>query len=145
MLIDTIRAVSALVERTLGEPPTTKDIEEGLKRPCTFVQPYNIISTSTESIRAESCKIDIIRFAEQSYKGYLSLLQAQAALADALSAPIPTQDGDYIDPGELETTINRPDMYLVISFHVQSIAIMQLEETAELMDTLQIDQNPIGG
>ena len=38
-LTNCIRAVSAIVETTFGEPPTTKDITEGFDRPCTYVQP----------------------------------------------------------------------------------------------------------
>ncbi len=137
-LIDTMRAVSELVERVLGEPPTTKDIVEGAKRPCTFVQPYDIQETHTETIHEESYKIDIIRFAELSYKGYLSLLQTQRVLSEALSAPIQTQEGDYIDPGEVEATIHRADMVLVVSFRVELISIVSPDSDAEPMDTIHI-------
>ncbi len=140
MLIQTIRAVSSIVEAVFGEPPTTKDIDEGLKRPCTFVQPSSISETSTETVRREAYGIDIIRFGDLSYKGYLSLLQAQAALSAALSVPIRTQEGDYIDPGEVETNIHRADMVLIVSFRVESISIVSPDSDAEPMETLQLTE-----
>ena len=44
-IVDTIRALSALIEMLFGEPPTTKDITEGFTVPCTYIQP-NYMDTS---------------------------------------------------------------------------------------------------
>ena len=83
-VIDTIRAVSALVEDLFGEPPTTKDVTEGFTRPCTYVQP-TLLDTAVEGgLRHDSFTVEIIRFAQRSRKGYLELLAYQEQLTEAL-------------------------------------------------------------
>ena len=87
-IIDTIRAVSDLMEQIFDEAPTSKDITQGFDRPCTYVQPTGIETERSGGLRHDTYSLQIIRFAERSYLGYQDLLEYQIALTDALEQPI---------------------------------------------------------
>ena len=106
-IIDSIRAVSGLVEHLFGEPPTTKDIHEGFTRPCTYVQPIMIQAEKSGDLLLDTFEIQIIRLAEKSEIGYLDLLHYQAELREALEEPVPVSEDFNLYPEDVSFDINR--------------------------------------
>lgn len=136
-VIDTIRAVSALVEDLFGEPPTTKDVTEGFTRPCTYVQP-TLLDTAVEGgLRHDSFTVEIIRFAQRSRKGYLELLAYQEQLTEALENPIPVEEEFLLYPEDVSFALRREEMTLVATFSVENFQLLpDGEADAETMELL---------
>ena len=136
-VIDTIRAVSALVEDLFGEPPTTKDVTEGFTRPCTYVQP-TLLDTAVEGgLRHDSFTVEIIRFAQRSRKGYLELLAYQEQLTKALENPIPVEEEFLLYPEDVSFALRREEMILVTTFSVENFQLLpDGEADAETMELL---------
>lgn len=136
-VIDTIRAVSALVEDLFGEPPTTKDVTEGFTRPCTYVQP-TLLDTAVEGgLRHDSFTVEIIRFAQRSRKGYLELLAYQEQLTEALENPIPVEEEFLLYPEDVSFSLRREEMTLVATFSVENFQLLpDGEADAETMELL---------
>ncbi len=139
-IIDTIRAVSALVEHLFGEPPTTKDITEGFTRPCTYVQP-TILDTAVEGgLRHDSFTVEIIRFAQRTRKGYLELLEYQAKLTEALEHPIPVEESFVLYPEEVDFELRRDEMILITFFSVENFQLLpDADADAETMELLNLN------
>lgn len=137
-IIDSIRAVSGLVERLFGEPPTTKDIHEGFTRPCTYVQPIMIQAEKSGDLLLDTFEIQIIRLAEKSEIGYLDLLHYQAELREALEEPVPVSEDFNLYPEDVSFDINRQDMALVTSFTVTNAQIRPDTGNEEYMGELEI-------
>ena len=137
-IIDSIRAVSDLIEHLFGEPPTTKDIHKGFTRPCTYVQPIMIQAEKSGDLLLDTFEIQIIRLAERSEIGYLDLLYYQTKLREALEEPVPVSEDFNIYPEDVSFDINREDMALVTSFSVTNAQIRPDTETVEYMGELEI-------
>ena len=139
-IIDTIRAVSALVEHLFGEPPTTKDITEGFTRPCTYVQP-TILDTAVEGgLRHDSFTVEIIRFAQRTRKGSLELLEYQAKLTEALEHPIPVEESFVLYPEEVDFELRRDEMILITFFSVENFQLLpDADADAETMELLNLN------
>ncbi len=138
-LTDCIRAVSALVETTFGEPPTTKDITEGFDRPCTYVQPAVIQSSVEGGMRHDTYEIEIIRFAARTREGYLELLDYQSRLVDVLEKPIPVGDMFLLYPEDVDFSLQREDMLLIATFSVDNLQVLPVEEPEDTMEILAIN------
>lgn len=139
-IIDTIRAVSELVEDLFGEPPTTKDVTEGFTRPCTYVQP-TILGTAVEGgLRHDSFTVEIIRFAQRTRKGYLELLEYQVKLTEALEHPIPVEESFALYPEEVDFELRRDEMILITSFSAENFQLLpDADADAETMETLNLN------
>lgn len=137
-VIDSIRAVSALVEGLFGEPPTTKDIHEDFIRPCTYVQAVSMETDDAGDLALDTYGLEIIRLAKRAESGYLELLEYQAALRKALSAPIPVDEGFSLYPEDVEFDINRRDMALVASFTVTNAQLRPDDGEEALMGGIQL-------
>jgi hypothetical protein len=137
-IVDTIRALSDLVETLFGEAPTTKDITEGFDRPCTYIQPVDIQSDRTETLRHDVYAMELIRFATRSHQGWAELLHAQELLADALSRPIPISGSFSIYPQEVSFSLRREDMVLLCSFRLENIQTMETDQDKDLMETASL-------
>lgn len=141
-IIDTIRAISALVERIFGEPPTTKDITEGFTRPCTYVQPGIMQTEPSGGMRHDMYQIQIIRFAARSSDGYLELLEYQEKLTEALEKPIPLEDENFfvLYPENVDFELRRDEMVLITEFTVENFQLRPAEDAdAEAMETLNLN------
>lgn len=141
-IVDTIRAVSGFVERTFGEPPTTKDITEGFTRPCTYVQPVIMQTEPSGGMRHDMYQIQIIRFASRSSEGYLELLEYQETLTEALEKPIPL-DGEaffVLYPENVDFELRRDEMVLITEFTADNFQLRPAEDAdAEAMETLNLN------
>lgn len=153
-IVDTLRAVSLLVERTFGEAPTTKDIHEGFDRPCSYVQPILIDSEKSGGLIMDRYEIQIIRFATRSETGYLELLQWQEALRDALEEPVAVYTEDtivdgatvpgtasdfFLYPEDISYSLDRDDMALVVSFTVENVQpYEEPDDGSETMTELEL-------
>lgn len=137
-IIDTLHAVSGLVEALFGEPPTSKDIHEGFTRPCTYVQPILMRAENSGNLRLDTFEIQIIRLAERAETGYLELLQYQATLREALEEPIKVSDSFFIYPEEVSFELNREDMALVTSFEVTNVQFRPETGEEDYMEDLEI-------
>lgn len=134
-IVDTIRALSDLVETLFGEAPTTKDITEGFDRPCTYIQPVDIQSDRTETLRHDVYAMELIRFATRSHQGWAELLHAQELLADALSRPIPVSGSFSIYPQDVSFSLRREDMVLLCSFSLENIQALEADQDKDWMET----------
>lgn len=143
-IIDTIRGISGWIEDHFGEPPTTKDIQEGFDRPCTYVQPVEMTTSREGELRVDEFTIEVTRFAEKTYEGYLELLQYQAQFTELLEAPIPVSDSFLLYPENVEFEMDRDDMYLVVSFDLNNIQDSKDVITAPNMEVLELKER-IGG
>lgn len=143
-IIDTIRGISGWIETNFGEPPTTKDIQEGFDRPCTYVQPVDMSTSRESELRVDTFTIEITRFSERSSEGYLELLQYQKKFTELLEMPIPVTDSFFLFPEEVQFELDRDDMYLVVSFEVNNIQDSKDVITAPLMEKLELEER-IGG
>lgn len=139
-LVDTIRAVSAMLETLFGDPPVTKDIDEGFDRPCTYVEPLPVNTEVSSSLRMDTCPIRIFRFAEKIETGYLELLQEQEKLLNALSKPIPVTDVFLLYPEDMKFDLSRADMALSVDFTVTNVQELEDEDTGERMQDLTISE-----
>ena len=139
-IIDTIRGLSEWIEENFGEPPTTKDLLEGFDRPCTYIQPVEMSTSKESQLRVDEFTIEIIRFSEQSYDGYLELLDYQEKFADLLEQPVPVSDSFLLYPEEVTFELDREDMALLVSFDVQNIQLVEDVITAPDMLELELEQ-----
>ena len=137
-IIDTLRAVSELVEALFGEPPTSKDIHEGFTRPCTYVQPILMQAENSGDLCLDTFEIQIIRLAERAEVGYLDLLQYQATLREALEEPIRVSDSFFIYPEEVGFELSHEDMALVTSFKVTNVQLRPETGDEDYMADLEI-------
>lgn len=137
-IIDTLHAVSGLVEVLFGEPPTSKDIHEGFTRPCTYVQPILMQTENSGDLRLDTFEIQIIRLAERAETGYLELLQYQATLREALEEPIKVSDSFFIYPEEVSFELSREDMALTASFEVTNVQLRPETGEEDYMEDLEI-------
>lgn len=139
-IIDTIRGLSEWIEENFGEPPTTKDLLEGFDRPCTYIQPVDMSTSKESQLRVDEFTIEIIRFSEQSYDGYLELLDYQEKFTDLLEQPVPVSDSFLLYPEEVTFELDREDMALLVSFDVQNIQLVEDVITAPDMLELELEQ-----
>ncbi len=139
-IIDTIRGLSEWIEENFGEPPTTKDLLEGFDRPCTYIQPVEMSTSKESQLRVDEFTIEIIRFSEQSYDGYLELLDYQEKFTDLLEQPVPVSDSFLLYPEEVTFELDREDMALLVSFDVQNIQLVEDVITAPDMLELELEQ-----
>lgn len=139
-IIDTIRGLSEWIEENFGEPPTTKDLLEGFDRPCTYIQPVEMSTSKESQLRVDEFTIEIIRFSEQSYDGYLELLDYQERFTDLLEQPVPVSDSFLLYPEEVTFELDREDMALLVSFDVQNIQLVEDVITAPDMLELELEQ-----
>ncbi len=139
-IIDTIRGLSEWIEENFGEPPTTKDLLEGFDRPCTYIQPVDMSTSKESQLRVDEYTIEIIRFSEQSYDGYLELLDYQEKFTDLLEQPVPVSDSFLLYPEEVTFELDREDMALLVSFDVQNIQLVEDVITAPDMLELELEQ-----
>lgn len=138
-IIDTIRAVSDLIEQFFDEAPTSKDITQGFDRPCTYVQPIGIETERSGGLRHDTYSLQIIRFAEKSYLGYQDLLKYQIELTDALEHPIPVSESFALYPENVSFSLRRDEMVLLCEFSVQNIQELPEDDAdAEPMETLNL-------
>ena len=143
-IINTIRGISEWIEENFGEPPTTKDIQEGFDRPCTYVQPVEMSTSRESELRVDEYTIEITRFAEKSSEGYLELLDYQRQFTDLLERPIPVTSSFLLYPEEVEFELDRDDMYLAVTFTLNNIQDNKDVITAPLMEELELEER-IGG
>lgn len=138
-IVETIRAVSDLIEQIFGEAPTSKDITKGFDRPCTYVQPAWIETERSGGLRHDTYRLQIIRFAERSYMGYQELLKYQGMLTDALERPIVVEEFFFLYPENVSFELRRDEMVLLCEFSVQNIQTLPEDDAgAETMETLNL-------
>lgn len=142
-IVDTIRAISGLVERVFGEPPTTKDITEGFDRPSSYVQVTKAEAELTNGMLHEEQTFEIIRFGERTDLDYLQMLRDETTLTMALTKPIHVLGDFYIYPDEVESEIRRDEMVLIVTFSIENFQLLLDDEVdADMMETLTLNQKP---
>lgn len=138
-IVETIRAVSDMIEQFFGEAPTSKDITKGFDRPCTYVQPTGIETERSGGLRHDTYSLQIIRFAERRGMGYQELLKYQGVLTDALERPIAAEEFFFLYPENVSFELRRDEMVLLCSFSVQNIQELPEDDAdAEPMETLNL-------
>lgn len=137
-IVETIRAVSDLIERLFGEPPTTKDITEGFARPCTYLQPVGLETAREGDLRHDTIQLQIICFGDRTDRGYLSLLQQQSLLGATLEEPIPVAEGFSLYPEDVTFSLRRDEMVLLTEFTLQNFQALPVDADAETMETLTL-------
>ena len=123
-ITDVIRAVSGMVERLFGEPPTSKDITEGFERPCTYVHTTGTDVDRPGDMRHDVIHLQVVRFAERSYMGWSELLRYQEALTMALLEPIPVDDMFYLYPEDVSIDMRRGEMAMFADFSVENFQLL---------------------
>ena len=123
-ITDVIRAVSGMVERLFGEPPTSKDITEGFERPCTYVHTTGADVDRPGDMRHDVIHLQVVRFAERSYMGWSELLRYQDALTMALLEPIPVDDMFYLYPEDVSIDLRRDEMAMFADFSVENFQLL---------------------
>ena len=123
-IIDVIRALSGLIETVTGEPPTTKDVTEGVDRPCTWIRPLSSEPEAVRGLRRDAYQIEIVYFAARSWKGWKTLLEVQTALEDALTKPVLLSDTFAVYPEDLEFVPSREDMTLSCTFALENFQLL---------------------
>lgn len=138
---DAIRAVSELVERLFGQPPTDQDIHEGFERPCTYVQVVSMDAAGGGPVLEDTFGLEIIRLAERRREGYLELLEYQTKLRQALAEPIPVSGDFFLYPEDVSFRLAREDMALVASFTVNNIQLRPDPEDLGAQDMEELELN----
>ena len=123
-ITDVIRAVSGMVERLFGEPPTSKDITEGFERPCTYVHTTGTDVDRPGDMRHDVIHLQVVRFAERSYMGWAELLRYQEALTMALIEPIPVDDMFCLYPEDVSIDLRRDEMAMFADFSVENFQLL---------------------
>ena len=138
-ITDVIRAVSGMVERLFGEPPTSKDITEGFERPCTYVHTTGTDVDRPGDMRHDVIHLQVVRFAERSYMGWSELLRYQEALTMALLDPIPVDGMFYLYPEDVSIDLRRDEMAMFADFSVENFQLLtDAEGDADTMETLNL-------
>ena len=138
-ITDVIRAVSGMVERLFGEPPTSKDITEGFERPCTYVHTTGTDVDMTGDLRHDLTHLQIVRFAERSYMGWAELLRYQEVLTMALLEPIHVDDMFCIYPEDISIDLRRDEMAMFAEFSVDNFQLLpDADVDADTMETLNL-------
>lgn len=138
-ITDVIRAVSGMVERLFGEPPTSKDITEGFERPCTYVHTTGTDVDITGDLRHDLTHLQIVRFAERSYMGWSELLRYQEVLTMALLEPIHVDDMFCIYPEDVSIDLRRDEMAMLADFSVDNFQLLpDADVDADTMETLNL-------
>ena len=138
-ITDVIRAVSGMVERLFGEPPTSKDITEGFERPCTYVHTTGTDVDRPGDMRHDVIHLQVVRFAERSYMGWSELLRYQEALTMALLEPIHVDDMFYLYPEDVSIDLRRDEMAMFADFSVENFQLLpDAEGDADTMETLNL-------
>ena len=138
-IIDVIKAVSGLIETEFGMPPTTKDIREGIPRPCFYVEPYRIHGEKAGDMRDDTFGIRVFYFSQRAQTGYLDLLEKQTVLRDLLDGPVPISEDFYLYPEDLDFERRREGMALVTSFTAEDVQLPEDTDTSEYMENLEIN------
>lgn len=138
-IIDVVKAVSGRIETEFGEPPTTKDIREGLLRPCFYVEPYQMRYGTAGDLRDDTFGIRIFYFSQRAQTGYLDLLEKQIALQALLDGPVPISEDFYLYPEDLDFELQREDMALIASFTVENVQLPEDTDASEYMENLEIN------
>lgn len=138
---DVIRAVSGLVERTFGAPPTTKDIREGFDRPCAYVQPVLIQAEGGGPVLEDTFGLEIIYLAPRRESGYLQLLDYQGKLREVLSGPVPVSEGFFLYPEDVGFRLDREDMALVTGFTLHNVQLRPDPEDEGVEDMKELEIN----
>lgn len=123
-ITDVIRAVSGMVERLFGEPPTSNDITEGFERPCTYVHTTGTDVDRPGDMRHDVIHLQVVRFAERSYMGWAELLRYQEALTMALLEPIPVDGMFYLYPEDVSIDLRRDEMAMLADFSVENFQLL---------------------
>lgn len=138
-ITDVIRAVSGMVERLFGEPPTSKDITEGFERPCTYVHTTGTDVDMTGDLRHDLIHLQVVRFAERSYMGWSELLRYQEVLTMALLEPIYVDDMFCLYPEDVSIDLRRDEMAMFADFSVDNFQLLpDAEGDADTMETLNL-------
>lgn len=138
-IIDTIRGLSGLIESLFGEPPTTKDITEGFTRPTTYIQPVYSETAREGELQHDTHELELIRFGERTRAGYLSLLEWEAKLAEALQKPVVVEEQFFLYPDEIEFMLDRADMTLTVTLTVETYQLRK-EDEGDMMETLNVSR-----
>lgn len=133
-IIDTIRGLSGLIESLFGEPPTTKDITEGFTRPTTYIQPVYSETAHEGELQHDTHELELIRFGERTRAGYLSLLEWEAKLAEALQEPVVVEEQFFLYPDEIEFMLDRDDMTLTVTLTVETYQLRDAEQAPTMED-----------
>lgn len=140
-IVETLRAMSNLIEQVFDEAPTTKDITKGFTRPCTYLQVTNAETEKTGEARHDTFSFQVIRFAERTDVGYLGLLEDQGKLAEALEKPVVVEEFFFLYPEDVSFELRRDEMVLLTSFSVQNFQVLPEEDAgAETMETLNLSR-----
>lgn len=138
-IVETIRAVSDLIEQIFGEAPTSKDITQGFDRPCTYLQVTNVETEKTGEARHDTFSFQVIRFAERTDVGYLGLLEDQGKLAETLEKPVVVEEFFFLYPEDVSFELRRDEMVLLTSFSVDNFQVLPEDDAgAETMETLNL-------
>ena len=140
-IVETMRALSDLIEGVFGDAPTSKDITKGFDRPCTYLQATGIDTEKTGEMRHDTFAFQIIRSAERTDLGYLNLLEAQAKLTEALEKPVVVEEFFLLYPENVSFELRRNEMVLLTSFSVDNFQVLPPEDAeAETMETLHLSR-----
>lgn len=141
-IVESMRAISRVLEVVFGHPPTTKDITEGFERPCSYLQLTKADAELAGDMLHEEQTFQIIRFGERTDMGYLQLLREETTLTMALTKPIPVSDHFFLYPENVESDIQRKDMALSVTFSVENFQAVKDDaaEAAALMEELMFSQ-----
>lgn len=112
-----LKAISKKMREGLTYPIKEVDLQKEIPRPCTVVECDNIKNTMATSIyQDEKARITVYIFAEQTHRGYISLLNEQKKIKELLSQSLEIERGFFIYPNDLEFDIDRKDMVLICMF-----------------------------
>ena len=137
-IIDVVRAVSELAETLCGERPMTKDVREGYKRPCSWVEPTMVNTAREGTLRHDTYQIEIVREGTDTHRGWADLLHWQETLAQALAEPIKLDAEFFVYPEDIDFDISRDEMYLQATFTVDLYQIPP-DPYAEVMEELELN------
>lgn len=139
-VIDVIRALSGVIEDVTGSAPTTKDVTENFDRPSTFIRPLILEPEAARGLQRDYLEMEIVYYAPDGRKGWIRLLEVQAALAEALTRPVAVSETFVLYPEELEFVPSREDMTLTCTFSLENYQLLPPEDAdLEAMRRLELE------
>lgn len=145
-VIDVIRALSGVIEDVTGSAPTTKDVTENFDRPSTFIRPLILAPEAARGLQRDYLEMEIVYYAPDGRKGWIRLLEVQAALAEALTRPVAVSETFALYPEELEFVPSREDMTLTCTFSLENYQLLPPEDAdlAPMDDLVLGTEDPAG-
>ena len=144
---DALRAIKEVLQLNFPDISVENSDLKNPLRPSFYINVVNQINNRQDSGFIRNLySFDVIYFGSSQYKGYLDLMEKQAALSNIFINPLVTQKDDrtlYFDVSQLNFNPNTDDYVLNTLFDIEYIQLIDnpfdINDNNEDMEELQVN------